>query len=128
MYSIIWNGIKLYAGDVIGKIFQYKSKKGILLSYIVFIVMIMGMYFYAVNQLDENMIAEFEILLTLADKMPDIPTIITLVVFMLIYFFINIIFLVSEIYFSVALSNVKPFQQMGAFSTIGIFIVTPPVP
>jgi len=41
--------------------------------------------------------------------------------FIAAYIFILSIFSVSQIYFSVSLSNVRPFQKLGMFSTIGIY-------
>lgn len=96
----------------------------ILLSYIVFIGMYAGMFAYLYDQLDKETLDMLAQILEAFDKLPDVASLVILVSFFLIYFFINIVFLVSEIYFSVALANTRIFQKMGLLSTIGIFIVT----
>lgn len=94
----------------------------ILLSYLVLIGIFAGIYGYASSQVDEEQIAMVKILISTLVEIPDAGTIIGIIGFFVCYFFLDIVFLVAEIYFSVSLSNVRPFQKMGFGSTILIFI------
>ena len=47
--------------------------------------------------------------------------IVSIVVFAVIYIFVSTIYMVSQVYFSVSLSNVRLFQRFGIYSTIGIY-------
>ncbi len=94
----------------------------ILLSYIALIGIFAGVYGYAASQVDDEQIAMVKIFLSTIMEIPDAGTIIGIIAFFVSYFFLQIIFLVSEIYFSVSLSNVRPFQKMGMGSTIIIFL------
>ncbi len=96
----------------------------ILLSYIVLIGLFAGIYFYATAQIDESELATFKIMISMLVELPDTATVIGVISLFVTYFFLNIVFLVAEIYFAVALSNVRPFQKMGFFSTILIFMGT----
>lgn len=96
----------------------------ILISYIVLIALFAGIYFYAAGQIDESELATFKIMISMLVELPDTATVIGVISLFITYFFLNIVFLVSEIYFAVALSNVRTFQRMGFFSTILIFMGT----
>ncbi len=94
----------------------------ILLSYIVLIGLFAGLYAYAAGQVDDEQFAMIKILISTMVQLPDTATIIGVISFFVTYFFLDIIFLVAMIYFSVSLSNVRPFQKMGMGSTILIFL------
>ena len=94
----------------------------ILLSYLVLIGLFAGIYAYAASQVDDESIAMVKILLSTIVELPDTGTIIGVISFFVVYFFLQIVYLVAEIYFSVSLSNVRPFQKMGMGSTILIFL------
>jgi len=100
----------------------FSSFVWILLSYLALIGIFAGVYGYASSQVDDQQIAMVKIFLSTIMEIPDAGTIIGIISFFVAYFFLQIVFLVSEIYFSVSLSNVRPFQKWGFGSTILIFI------
>ncbi|MBQ5825094.1 MAG: hypothetical protein IIW48_09850 [Clostridia bacterium] len=93
-----------------------------LLSYVALIGIFAGIYAYAAGQVDDEQFAMIKILISTMVELPDTATIIGVISFFVTYFFLDIIFLVAEIYFSVSLSNVRPFQKMGMGSAILIFL------
>ncbi len=95
----------------------------ILLSYISLIGIFTGIYMYAANQIGEETIATVKILLSTITELPDTGSVIKVITFFVIRIFLKfIVFLIAEIYFSVTLSNVRPFQRQSFLPAILIFV------
>ncbi len=94
-------------------------------SIVTSIAMFAGLFIYIMNQVetqvDETTMLQIETILVILDKTPDFTIILKLLIMALVYFITLVAFIVSEIYFSVTLANVKPFQRMGNLATMIIF-------
>lgn len=95
----------------------------LLLSYIVVIVIFGGMYFYASDQIGEDSIAAFRLLISTITELPDTAAIIKVVMAIVVRIFLKLTFLIAEIYFAIALSNIRPFQRQSFLPAIIIFVV-----
>ena len=96
----------------------------ILLSYIAVIGIFAGIFLYSSDMVGEENIAMIKILVSTVAEIPDMGAVIKVVTFICVRIFLKIVCLIAQIYFAISLSNVRPFQKMGFFSTILIFMGT----
>lgn len=97
-------------------------------SYLILVGTVVGIIWYAKAKLGENLGADFDELIDTFSMMmssgglPTAAAIAKIIAVALIYGFITILILVAEVFFSMTLSNVKPFNKLGFFGGILIFI------
>lgn len=97
-------------------------------SYLILVGTVVGIIWYAKAKLGENLGADFDELIDTfsmmmsSDGLPTAAAIAKIIAAALIYGFITILILVAEVFFSMTLSNVKPFNKLGFFGGILIFI------
>ena len=98
------------------------------LSYLILVGTVVGMIWYAKTKLGENLGADFDELIDTFSMMmssgglPTAAAIAKMIAIGLLYCFITVLILVAEVFFSMTLSNVKPFNKFGFFGGIMIFI------
>ena len=95
----------------------------ILLSYLALIGIFGGIFYYATDQVGEENIAMVKILISTMAELPDTAAVIKVVIVLVTRVFLKITFLISEIYFAITLSNVRPFQRQSFLPAIIIFAV-----
>lgn len=94
-------------------------------------VMYTGIYVFVIRyffgKLDPSVLAQLEQLYEMIDTLPDKSVLLKVVIAVLVIFFFEILVLVAQIFFSITLSNIKPFNQLGNFGGfllfVGVFIV-----
>lgn len=95
----------------------------ILLSYIAVIGIFLGIFLYASDMVGEENIAMIKILISTVAELPDTGAVIKVVTFICVRVFLKIVCLIAQIYFSISLSNVRPFQRQSFLPAILIFVV-----
>lgn len=93
--------------------------------------MYVGIYVFVIKyffgKMDPAILEQLELLYDMIDKLPDKSVFVKMIVVIVLAFFFEILVLVSQIFFSITLSNIKPFNQMGNASGfllfVGLFIV-----
>ncbi len=95
----------------------------ILLSYLLAIVIWVGVYFYAAARIGQDRITTIKALLQMFDSLPSDKAIKQMLAFMGVVIFAQIVVLIAQIYFAITLSNTKPFQDYGILSAIIAFFV-----
>ena len=109
----------------------------ILLSYIITLALLAGaffsMFFNLMEKYDaENIEITADLIINMLSGVVNLPwtnladilsAIISIVIFAVIYLFITTLHTVSQIYFSVSLSNIRPLDKFGMFSTIGVYFI-----
>jgi hypothetical protein len=109
----------------------------ILLSYIITLALLAGAFFSMMFKLMEKYDAEnieitADLIINMLSGVVNLPwtnladilsAIISIVIFAVIYLFITTLHTVSQIYFSVSLSNIRPLDKFGMFSTIGVYFI-----
>lgn len=94
-----------------------------LLSYILALVIFVGVYFYSSAMVGDDMKMAAELMLSLFADLPSKKTIIEVIVIICLYLFMLMVVLISEIYFSITLANTRILQKLGAFSGVITFFV-----
>ncbi|MBQ7654504.1 MAG: hypothetical protein IJS17_05470 [Clostridia bacterium] len=98
------------------------------ISYLVLVGTVVGTIWYAKAKLGESLGADFDELLDMFSAMtsggglPTASAIAKIIATALIYGFVTILVLVAEVFFSMTLANVKPFNKLGFFGGILIFV------
>lgn len=99
------------------------------LSYIVLVGTVVGIAWYAKAKLGESLGGDVDMIfdsfsqLFSSGGLPTVAAIGKICIYGLIFGFVSILIIVSEVFFSMTLSNVKGFNKMGFFGGILIFIV-----
>lgn len=98
------------------------------ISYLILVGTVVGIIWYAKAKLGESLGADFDELLDMISAMtssggvPTASAIAKVIAAALVYGFITILVIVAEVFFSMTLSNVKPFNKLGFFGGILIFV------
>lgn len=97
------------------------------ISYLVLAAFVVGALWYAKVKLDESLGGEIDELinaigsLVSSNGLPSVAAIAKIVAIVLVYGFVSILILVSQVFFSMTLSNVRGFNKLGFFGGILIF-------
>lgn len=86
-----------------------------LISYVIFLAMIIGMSIYVSDMVGDEGVAAIKTLLAMMSLLPDAGTVIQVVTLVALTVFIQIAMLVAQMYFALTLSNVRPFQRQSVF-------------
>lgn len=98
------------------------------ISYLILVGTVVGTIWYAKAKLGESLGADFDEIIDMFSMMmqggglPTAAAIAKIIAAALIYGFITILVLIAEVFFSMTLSNVKPFNKLGFFGGILIFV------
>lgn len=101
----------------------------IAISYLILAGFVVGVLWYAKVKLNESLGGEIdEIINTIGslvttNGLPSVAAIAKIVAIVLLYGFVSILILVSQVFFSMTLSNVRGFNKLGFFGGIIIFAV-----
>lgn len=97
-------------------------------SYLILVGTVVGTLWYAKAKLGESLGADFDEILDMFSMMtqggglPTAAAIAKIIAAALIYGFVTVLVLVAEVFFSMTLGNVKPFNKLGIFGGILIFV------
>lgn len=95
----------------------------ILLSYLMGIGIFALIVEFFKQKIGEETLVGITAILNMMSSFPSTAVLLKIIITLIIYFFTVIIILISEIFFAITLSNIRPFQQMGAFGGIVAFLV-----
>ncbi len=88
--------------------------------------MYVGVYIFVIkyffSKMDETILEQLELLYDMIDTLPDKTVLLKVVVIIVLAFFFEILVLVSQIFFSITLSNIKPLNQLGNAGGFILFI------
>lgn len=88
--------------------------------------MYIGIYVFVIKyffgKMDPAILEQLELLYDMIDTLPDKAVLIKVVVVVIAVFFFEILVIVSQIFFAMTLSNIKPFNQMGNAGGFLLFV------
>ncbi len=94
-----------------------------LISYIISIGLIVGVYMYISSMVGEDNIEMIKMLIQMFSSLPSDTAIRQYVILMAFTFFIQIAFLVAELFFSITFANTRVLQKLGGLAPIIVFFV-----
>lgn len=94
-----------------------------LLSYLVAIAIFFGIYLYATAMVGDDVKAAINLLKAFTDAFPSKETIRNVLILGVIFIFIKIAFVISQLFFAITLSNTRIMQKFGGFAIIVAFFV-----
>lgn len=94
----------------------------ITLSYAFYIGIYTFIIKYFFSKMDPSILEQLELIYDMIESLPDKSVILKVIAVVLLLAFIEILVLVSQIFFSITLSNIKPLNQLGGAGGVILFI------
>lgn len=94
-----------------------------LLSFIFAGAVFIGVYLYATAMVGDDVKAAISMLKLFSDAIPDKKIVIDMIILIVVFMFTWIVFLISELFFAITLSNTRAMQKLGGFAIIIMFFV-----
>ncbi len=92
------------------------------LSYVLYI----GIYAFIIkfffSKIEPEVLEELNMLYEMIEKLPDKSILVKVIVALVLILFMEVLVLISQIFFSMTLSNIKPFNQFGTAGGVLLFI------
>ncbi len=92
-----------------------------LISYIISIAILFGVYMYALSIVGEDNVEMIKMLLNMFSTLPSDAAIKQLVILLVLSVFIQLAFLIAELFFAITFANTRVLQKLGAAGPILVF-------
>lgn len=94
-----------------------------IISYVISLALLVGVYMYATSMVGEDNIEMIKMLIQMFSSLPSEAAIRQYLILLAFTFFIQIAFLVAELFFSITFANTRILQKLGGFAPIVVFFV-----